>query len=593
MTLIAGFFSRGPEHRVPNSVRETLRRIVSRNAGDEVRVFEDQRSFFVKVDIGAYGEDAFYEGADNNLSLLAGEPLLALEDDEDGEAWQSRTRDLERLHDSWSNGDESLIRRARGVFCAAHYKRDDGTLTLVTDKLGIRPMYYWVGEPYVAFATALRVLEGLAEVPKVMNLRAVTEMVCLGAPLADRTPYATISLLKPAEIVRISGKGVARRRYWRWDEISESAEPESNLLRETYESFSRSVGRRLRKDRTTVAFLSGGMDSRCVVAALRGRGVRVHTFNFASRGTQDQVFGREFARQAGTIHEEVPMRLNYPDWSQIMADTWGASKHRTEWPAERPNLVWSGAGGSVCLGHVHLTPKVIGLLRAGKRDDAIEEFLLGEATQLPRRLIRDDTFSTLSQSLRQGINEELDGIQADDPGRSLHIFLMLNDQHRHLTGHFENLDLHRLEYQLPFMDSDFLAKVLTIPVDLSLNHKFYTKWMKLFPDFAMAAPWQTYPGHEPCPLPAPEGLLYQWNDNQSAEERESRKQELLKQASTIMRTGHFPKSLNRRNLYLATLMYRMGVRDYGYLIEAARLYHKYSTASGGSYTLPPPPVATE
>lgn len=558
--------------------------MISRNAGEEVRIFEDDRCCLVKVDIGAYGEEAFLEDSSGNVSLLAGEPLLALEG---GESWQSRTRDLRLLHESWKNREESLIRKAQGVFCAAHYQPAGGTLSLIADKLGVRPLYYWIGEKYVAFATALRVLENLAEIPKEMDVRAVTEMICLGVPLTDRTPYTKISLLKAAEIIRISEQSVVRRQYWRWDDIAPSEESEPDLLRETYERFSQAVGRRIRQDKTTVAFLSGGMDSRCAVSALRDRNVQVHTFNFALRGTQDQIFGAEFARQAGAIHEEVPQISADPNWSQFMADVWSASKLRSDWPVQRPSVVWSGDGGSVGLGYVHITKTLVDLLRAGKTNAAIDGFLSEEATSIPRRLLKDQVFAMLSRSLHQGICEELDDIHHDDPARRFYTFLMLNDQRRHLAGHFENIDLHRLEFQLPFLDSDFLETVSALPVDLCLGHKFYTKWLNLFPPTTASVPWQTYPGHEPCPLPSPEGLTYQWDADQPKVRRESRRLELLRDAAGMLTADHFPDGIfERKNFRLALWASRLRVRDYGYLIEAARTYQRYWTICRGNFSIP-------
>src|SRR2546426_839289 len=104
---------------------------------------------------------------------------------------------------------------ARVVFCAVHYHPDASRLTLITDKLGVRPLYYWIGDDHVIFATALRVLEGLADLPKQMDLRAVTEAACFGFPLGDRTPYQGVRALRAAEIVEVSGAGVGRSKIGR------------------------------------------------------------------------------------------------------------------------------------------------------------------------------------------------------------------------------------------------------------------------------------------------------------------------------------------------------------------------------------------
>ena len=235
---------------------------------------------------------------------------------------------------------------------------------MITDKLGLRPLYYWKDENYFAFASALRILEQLPLVAKQIDLHAVTEIVALGFPLADRTPRANISALKSAEILEVTERSISRHCYWRWDELEESSDSEPGHLAEVYERFQAAVARRIRNDRSTVAYLSGGLDSRCVVAALAHQGVRVHTFNFARPGTQDQIFGDAFAREIGSVHEAIPKEAgdHVPDYSSLLARSWGASRKRLSEPALRSSLAWSGEGGSVLLGHVHMNQAIVELI---------------------------------------------------------------------------------------------------------------------------------------------------------------------------------------------------------------------------------------
>jgi asparagine synthase (glutamine-hydrolysing) len=582
MSLMAGIFSRDPAGRVSESARAALRRLISRREGN-VRAYEDARACLLKVDVGAYGEEAFVEDGEG-VSMLAGEPLL---DVGGGDSSHGRARDLELLHVEWKRGGRSLLSKASGAFCAVHYDRRSGSLGLFADKLCVRPLYFWADERHAVFATALRVFEGLDLVPKRLDLRAVTEQVALGAPLSDRTPYVGVLLLKAAEAVDVSADEIRRGRYWRWDTIPAADAPEPELLRASYGLFTRAVARRLRGNRTTAAFLSGGLDSRCVVAALVEQGARVHTFNFALPATQDQVFGAEFARLAGTAHEEVPLIVGTPDWSQMMADTWRASRERKGANPEHPELVWSGDGGSVGLGHVHMTPSIVAKMRGGERGAAADEFLAREMTDLPRRIMRGEVFDSLSESLRAAVVEELEEIHCDDPGRSFYVFLMLNDQRRHLARHYENVDLHRMEFHLPFMDGDLLAHTHSLPVDLCLRHGFYTKWLRLFPPYVTEAPWQTYPEHEPCPVPAPEGLVYQWEGAHPNARRAEKRRELQRVASEMLKSKEFPSPIfNRRNFMLAALVYRAGLRDFGYLFDAARVYGRYWEACGGACEMP-------
>jgi asparagine synthetase B (glutamine-hydrolysing) len=579
MTMIAGIFSRNSQPLADADCAQ-VRQLISRHPADEVKTFRDTRSFFAKVEIGAFGEAGSFTEPGGALSLLAGEPLL-------GDSNSNRLEDLTVIHKRASQNDWRVLQQAEGTFCLVHYQPQTATLSLVADKLGIRPLYFWIDDRQVVFATALRVLEGLSFVPKKMDLRAVTELVALGAPLGNRTPYAGISLLQPAEVVQITAAAHTRTCYWRWDEIKPSNVPEVECRATVYDQFQAATRRRLRSDRSTAAYLSGGLDSRCVVAALRDRGVRTHTLNFARPGTQDYLFGNDFAEKIESIHQSIPKERGdrEPDYSELMALALEGFDE-TEFAAERPRVVWSGEGGSVLLGHVHLNESIVELMRAGQIDRAIETFVQREHIDVPLKLFRPRILESVRDVVVQGIRDELAEVRAEDAGRNFYLFLMRNDQRRKLTSHFENIDLHRLEFQLPFFDGRFLAAVIAMPLDWCLRHRFYLKWLALFPSPVTAAPWQAYPGHEPCPLPVPNNLAYQWDDAYLAEEDSSQGQNVIAQASQLLGSIDFPDQiLNKSKFRLATWLHARGWRDYRYAIEAAQTYHLYAKKCGGEFIL--------
>ncbi len=578
MTLIAGIFSRS-DQPLADSDCESLRQTISRNPIDQVETFRGHRSFFAKVDMGIFGEPGSFMDANGALSLLAGEPLLG-----DGEA--NRQQDLSIIHQQALKGNWDVLREAEGTFCLVYYQPQTETLSLVADKLGLRPLYFWMDDKLVVFATALRILEELSFVPKKMDLRAVTEVVAIGVPLADRTPYAGISRLKSAEIVQITNGGASRSCYWRWDEIEVANDPEPACLARVYDRFQAAITRRNRNDTATAAYLSGGLDSRCVVAALCDYGVLTRTVNFARPGTQDYHFGNDFAERIGSIHQSIPKERGErtPDYSSLMSKTLGLLND-DDWLAERPRLVWAGEGGSLLLGHVSVGESIVQLMRAGEIDRAIEEYVRCQQKVVPLKLFRPKILENVRDVVVQGIRDELGEVHAEDAGRNFYLFLMRNDQRRQLTRHFENMDLHRLEFQLPFFDGGFLTSVIATPLDWCLRHKFYLKWLSLFPSPVAAVPWQAYPGHEPCPLPIPTGLAYQWDDSYQAAEDSSQKRNVIEQAYAMLRSIDFPKDiLNKRKLRLATWIHSRGWRDYKYAIEAAQTYHLYAQKCGGEFT---------
>jgi hypothetical protein len=589
MSLVAGAFSRSADRPLDDALCDELRRLISRQPEEGMLTeFRDRRAYFVKLDVNAYGRPAAIRDEAGCISLVTGEALLS-----DAGPISSRGRDeeLALLHSRWLQDDWEGLRRAEGVFSAVHYRPAPASLRLITDKLGVRPLHVWYDDHLVVFATALRVLEELAAVPKQMDLQAVLELMSIGIPLADRTPYTGVFRLKAAEIVRIEDAGVSRSQYWRWDEIPVSDWPDDVAVRELDGRFRVAVARRLGSDTAAISFLTGGMDSRAMVAILRDRGATVHTFNFSPIGTQDQAFAQLFAEQVGARHHQFAPTFDI-DAARNSVSIAAAKRdlvHPLEPVPERPGLTWSGDGGSVGIGHVYVSDAVVALMRAGKVGDAVDRYIQEQGASLSTRLLRKSCAELARSIPREGILQELSDIRCPDPGRAFHLFLMLNDQRRHLSGHIEHMDIHRQEFQVPFFDGEVLASVIGSPLDPWLNHGLYAKWFALLPAAVNAVPWQTYPGHVPCPLPTPEGLEYQWDAGSFAKLRKLRRRQLLREAARMLSARDFPSEIiDRGRLLLATLAFQTRLRDCGYILRSASTLQQYWQRCDGSYSVRPP-----
>lgn len=132
----------------------------------------------------------------------------------------------------------------------------------------------------VVFATALRVLEALPFVPKVRDDTGVAETIAFGYPLAERTQYLGINVLRDAEIAFFSSSGNSKTCYWRWDQVPTQDMSNTDTAKKAYEVFTDAINIRRQGDEKVGAFLSGGMDSRAIVAVLNASGATVQTLNF-------------------------------------------------------------------------------------------------------------------------------------------------------------------------------------------------------------------------------------------------------------------------------------------------------------------------
>lgn len=570
MAILAGIHCLLPNHSVPDAYADEMRALVSRDPARSVVAYGNGQSIVFACGLDGFGKSGVHQDGTGGFTVLAGEPLCSgLADD--------YCSDLAIIHSEIAAGSTHSVKRSRGTFCLANVQ--GGALTLVADKLGVRQMFYLIGRNHVVFSTALRILENLSFVERKLNVRGVIEQAAIGYPLGDRTPYEDIFAMRGGEVLQFRDDRHLRCRYWKWDEVAVSDLPESELLSSLYDTFAEAARIRLGSDRGTIAYLSGGLDSRCAVAAIRAAGAEVHTFNFARPGTQDLEFGRMYADLAGTAHIEEPKEAGdaKPDYSKKIADAWRRSPHSDSNRVERPNVVWSGEGGSVALGHVHLGRRIVELVRDRRIDKAIDVYFERESIHLSPRIFKSGKKIDPMKIVRRGVREELAQFASCDPARNFYLFLLLNDQRRKLHEHFENEDLHGVEFQLPFFDSDLIGTILRIPVDLCLEHRLYVNWLYRFDESVTSVPWQAYPGHAPCPIEVGTGLSYQWDSNYQRAEAGALVKKVREDARRIIASKAFPRRiLSRRNLRVSYALHRAGLRDYSYLFDAAGIIERYN-----------------
>jgi asparagine synthase (glutamine-hydrolysing) len=565
VSIIAGIFSRNRNTSVKDE--EVLINLLACRPDDVVDVLDYGSCFLAKVDYGIFGSPAF-EAREESATVVAGEPRLG--------NTSTRSDDTKSLGASWRGGDQSAVRTARGVFCAAHYNTAEHELLLVADKLGNRPLYYHVGPEYVVFASALWILEKCPGVPKRVDVRAAGALTVLGYVLGNATPYLDIKCLLPAEVVKITQHAVESSRYWRWDTIAQSSKPEQELLAEAYAAFASATDGMARHDKAACSFLSGGMDSRCVVSAVSQRGMKVHTTTFAMDGSQEQRFAAAYAERAGVHRHEAPYDRRPGESLAHMFSRWmEANPWGTDVP-DRPRLVWAGDGGSVGLGCVYISPAMVDLLRASNAPAAIRRHLDERYAHPVLRILHPAARQEMDGVPEREMLQEFDAIQGDDPVQRFYLLLMFGDQRRHLYGLYEEIHLHRIELALPFFDSDFLRVIASVPVDLRLYHRFYTKWMYLFDAAVTATPWQTYPGHEPCPVPADnDSLSYQWAPETFRRLERIANAETRKEVVASLFKPNFPSLLSRAQILISVPVHRLGLRNYDSLFKAARSYLHY------------------
>lgn len=564
--MFAGIVYLDKDLHIKSELKLNLKKNISRIAQENIIEKDCGNSYFVRLNTGALTDySGFVNESDNCFSVMAGEPLLT----KNG----NKSDHFSLFEEVKLNNFRSLI-NVRGVFCCAVYTEYNNKpiLTLFSDKLGVRPIYYWANGKIVVFSTALRVLESLDIVPKKIDEYGVAQIIAFGYPLGKRTQYENISVVREAEIVKFEMHENKKKNYWDWSKIEVSNVAADDAIDEAYHGFKESIALRLKGDLDAISFLSGGMDSRAIVGVLSELGVKTKAFNFSPTGSQDQVYAARFAEKIKCELVLAPRDYDVGgDFRCQLAQLICNLINENRISSSRPRAIWSGDGGSVSVGCVYLNEYIVKNMRINNIDGAISDFKKINNIHLPIKFMRRKQRIKFRDLINDCIYDEFSSFSCLDLANKFFIFLMVNDQRRHLHDVYENLDMHKLEYQLPFFDSNFLERIFRLPLSIRLNHMFYNEWYKAFPAEVTAVPWQVYRGHVPCPLPQEEGLGYQWDKKKVL--LTPRLSNFRSSLSILFRDDIGPFSRSR--VFGASLAHSFGVANYAYLINAVQAYDNF------------------
>jgi asparagine synthase (glutamine-hydrolysing) len=213
-------------------------------------------------------------------------------------------------------GLAAAVKRMVGMFAFALWDREQRTLHLVRDRIGIKPLYYgWCG-PAFLFGSELKALRAHPAFDTGIDRGALALLIRHNYIPAPSTIYEGIRKLEPGTIltVRAPERWSEQTVYWSAREMAESgvADPlvggDADLLDELHDLLAQAVQLRMIADVPLGAFLSGGIDSSTVVALMQAQSTdRVRTFSigFADDRFDEAAHARSVAAHLGTDHTEL------------------------------------------------------------------------------------------------------------------------------------------------------------------------------------------------------------------------------------------------------------------------------------------------
>jgi asparagine synthase (glutamine-hydrolysing) len=217
-----------------------------------------------------------------------------------GHHFRLRENDAEYcLHLYEEYGTEAFA-KLNGSFLLSLYDRTTHELLLVNDRFSSHPLFYYWARDQLVFATQLRPLLRLQGLPRRLDLQAVYGFFTLQCVWGERTFYQDVKVLPSASVLRFRDGSVSLDRYWKVRYTNE-ARPERHYVEALADALSKAVARRSRGDYRLGILLSGGLDSRGVLAADDEGRISV-AFTLADFESQELQIARKVAAIKGCGH---------------------------------------------------------------------------------------------------------------------------------------------------------------------------------------------------------------------------------------------------------------------------------------------------
>lgn len=222
---------------------------------------------------------------------------------------------------------ERCVERLQGMFAFAIWDARTATLLLARDRLGIKPLYYFLGADLLAFGSEIRALLNVEAIQPRLNLQALHDYLTFHYTIAPQTMIQGVLKLPPGHVL-VTRDGEPRlHRYWDLDCTRKLALPEEACVEEFYQRFRAVTRSHLMSEVPLGVLLSGGLDSTAVTAVVRElTGSRVKTFSVGFAEDGEAYDERDHARRAaaffGTEHHEIAIT-------------------RKEFANGLPNYIWS------------------------------------------------------------------------------------------------------------------------------------------------------------------------------------------------------------------------------------------------------------
>ncbi|MDA2921963.1 asparagine synthase (glutamine-hydrolyzing) [Patescibacteria group bacterium AH-259-L07] len=225
-----------------------------------------------------------------------------------GHQFRSRSDTEVIIHAYEEYGIEGCLKRLRGMFAFAIWDKNEQKLILARDRIGKKPLKYYLDNQGLIFASELKAILTDPRVKVAPDYQAIDWYLTHQYIPAPRTGFVKIKKLPQAHYLVCQNKQIRIKRYWDLDYQPDYTLSTEEWHRRIIDKLDEAVRLRMVADVPLGAFLSGGVDSSAVVASMAlqsTRPVKTFSIGFRQNHANELPFARKIAKLYKTDHREL------------------------------------------------------------------------------------------------------------------------------------------------------------------------------------------------------------------------------------------------------------------------------------------------
>ena len=206
-----------------------------------------------------------------------------------------------------------MVDHIHGMFAIALYDRDTEDVYLIRDRIGKKPLFYWINDGNIVFGSELKPIMKCPGFKGEIRRQILPRYLYNQYIVAPETIFKDVYKLEPGSILKFKNGNIKKWKYW---DIKEVYARESKNPVTSYEEAKEGLKQRLRSsvagrmiaDVPLGTFLSGGYDSSLVTAIaqeLSDKPVKTFCIGFDVPEYNEAKYAKEVAKHLGCDHTEL------------------------------------------------------------------------------------------------------------------------------------------------------------------------------------------------------------------------------------------------------------------------------------------------